>query len=57
VTGVQTCALPILDEIEDPELGIERLMETYLRKGYSKEWINQRLCTKYACRSYNNRDF
>lgn len=46
-----------IDEIEDPELGIERLMETYLRKGYSKEWINQRLCTKYACRSYNNRDF
>lgn len=32
-----------IDEIEDPELGIERLMETYLRKGYSKEWINQRL--------------
>jgi len=32
-----------LDEIEDPELGIDRLMETYLRKGYSKEWINQRL--------------
>ncbi len=32
-----------LDEIEDPESGIDRLMETYLRKGYSKEWINQRL--------------
>jgi hypothetical protein len=32
-----------LDEIEDPELGIDRLMETYLRKGYSKEWVNQRL--------------
>ena len=32
-----------IDEIEDPEKGIERLMETYLRKGYSKEWINQRL--------------
>jgi hypothetical protein len=32
-----------IDEIEDPEIGIERLMETYLRKGYSKEWINQRL--------------
>jgi len=32
-----------IDEIEDPELGIERLMETFLRKGYSKEWINQRL--------------
>jgi hypothetical protein len=32
-----------IDEIEDPELGIDRLMETYLRNGYSKEWINQRL--------------
>ena len=32
-----------VDEIEDPEIGIERLMETYLRKGYSKDWINQRL--------------
>jgi len=32
-----------IDEIEDPEIGIDRLMETYLRKGYTKEWINQRL--------------
>ena len=32
-----------IDEIQDPEIGIERLMETYLKKGYSKEWINQRL--------------
>ena len=24
-----------IDEIEDPEIGIDRLMETYLRKGYS----------------------
>ncbi len=32
-----------IDEIEDPEIGIERIMETYLRKGYSKNWINQRL--------------
>jgi len=32
-----------LDEIEDPEIGIDRLMETYLKKGYSKEWVNQRL--------------
>ena len=32
-----------IDEMEDPEIGIDRLMETYLRKGYSKEWINQRL--------------
>lgn len=32
-----------LDEIADPEKGIDRLMETYIKKGYSKEWINQRL--------------
>lgn len=32
-----------IDEIEDPELGFDRLMETYLKKGYSKEWVNKRL--------------
>lgn len=32
-----------VDEISDPEIGIDRLIETYLKKGYSKEWINQRL--------------
>jgi len=32
-----------IEEIEDPEIGFERLMETYLKKGYSKEWVNQRL--------------
>ncbi len=32
-----------IDELEDPEIGIDRLMETYLRKGYSAKWINQRL--------------
>ncbi|WP_026709671.1 BRO family protein [Flavobacterium filum] len=32
-----------IDEIEDPELGFDRLMEAYLKKGYSKEWVNQRL--------------
>ena len=32
-----------IDEIEDPELGFDRLMMTYLKKGYSKEWVNQRL--------------
>lgn len=32
-----------IDEIEDPEIGIDRLMETYLRKGYSTSWVNQRL--------------
>ena len=32
-----------MDEIEDPEIGVDRLMETYLRKGYSTSWVNQRL--------------
>lgn len=32
-----------IDEIENPEIGFDRLVETYLKKGYSKEWINQRL--------------
>ena len=32
-----------IDEIEDPEIGFDRLMETYLKKGYSEKWINQRL--------------
>jgi hypothetical protein len=32
-----------IDEIADPEIGIDRLMETYLKKGYTKDWINQRL--------------
>ena len=34
-----------IDEITDPELTIDRALETYLKKGYSKEWINQRLQT------------
>jgi hypothetical protein len=32
-----------IEETEDPEIGIDRLMETYLKKGYSTAWINQRL--------------
>lgn len=32
-----------IDETEDPELTFERAMETYLKKGYSTNWINQRL--------------
>ncbi len=32
-----------VEETEDPELAMERAMKTYLKKGYSKEWINQRL--------------
>jgi len=32
-----------IEETEDPEKAFERAMETYLKKGYSKNWINQRL--------------
>ena len=34
-----------IEETEDPELAFDRAMKTYLKKGYSKEWINQRLKT------------
>ena len=32
-----------IDETIDPELTIDRALETYLKKGYSREWIHQRL--------------
>lgn len=32
-----------IEETVDPELSIDRALETYLRKGYSREWVNQRL--------------
>ncbi len=32
-----------IEETEDPELALERGMETYLKKGYSRDWINQRI--------------
>jgi len=34
-----------IDELADPQKAIDRALETYLKKGYSKEWINQRLKT------------
>ena len=34
-----------IEETIDPELTIERALETYLKKGYTREWINQRLQT------------
>ncbi len=34
-----------LDEIADPEIAINRALETYAKKGYSLDWINQRLKT------------
>ena len=32
-----------IEETEDPEKAFDRAMETYLKKGYSEKWINQRL--------------
>lgn len=32
-----------IEETEDPELALERAMQTYVKKGYSTDWINQRL--------------
>jgi len=32
-----------IEETEDPELVFDRAMQTYLKKGYSKNWINQRI--------------
>jgi hypothetical protein len=32
-----------IEETEDPEIAFDRAMETYLKKGYSTNWINQRL--------------
>lgn len=34
-----------IEETVDPEQGIDRALETYLKKGYSPEWVNQRLQT------------
>ena len=34
-----------IDEIVDPEIAIDRALETYARKGYDADWINQRLLT------------
>ena len=34
-----------IDEITDPEIAIDRAFQTYLRKGYSEKWINQRIKT------------
>jgi hypothetical protein len=32
-----------IEETQDPERSIDRAMENYLKLGYSKEWVNQRL--------------
>jgi hypothetical protein len=43
-----------LNEIADPELAIDRALETYLRKGYSEKWINQRLKTIEVRKEYTD---
>jgi len=34
-----------IDEVADPEIAIDRAFQTYLKKGYSEKWINQRIKT------------
>ena len=34
-----------IDESADPEIAIDRAFQTYLKKGYSEKWINQRIKT------------
>ncbi len=49
-----------IEETEDPEIAFDRAMQTYLQKGYSKNWINQRLKTievrfdKFSLSSYDS---
>lgn len=40
---VSTVGKERIDEVIDPEQAIDRALATYLKKGYSREWINQRL--------------
>ncbi len=46
-----------IEETIDPELTIDRALATYLQKGYTREWINQRLqaIQVYACGSFHHR--
>ena len=37
-----------IDETADPEIAIDRAFQTYLRKGYSEKWKNQRMCCSLA---------
>lgn len=39
-----------IEETVDPEQGIDRALETYLKKGYSPEWVNQRLQAISVCK-------
>ncbi len=39
------CGNERINEIADPEIAINRAIETYRKKGYSEEWITQRMRT------------
>ena len=39
-----------IDETIAPKIAIDRALATYLRKGYSREWINQRLQPEFPCK-------
>ena len=43
-----------LDEMQDPELTIDRALEQYLQLGYSENWINQRLKSIEICKELTN---
>ena len=43
-----------IEEIIDPELTIERALDTYAKKGYSPEWINQRMQTIRARKEWTD---
>ncbi len=44
-----------INETANPELTIDRALKTYLKKGYSREWINQRLMSIEVRKERNNR--
>ncbi len=46
-----------IEETLDPELIADRLVSTYERAGYTREWINQRLQSISQDKSYRNYDF
>ena len=39
-----------LDEMQDPELSIDRALEQYVKLGYTESWINQRLKSIEICK-------
>lgn len=45
-----------IEEIIDPELTIDRALETYAKKGYPSDWINQRLQTIRARKELTDED-